>query len=618
MAQTIPDARMTRVDGAAEEMGTASNTAVPLRHLETALNAAAPPVPPRRAPTVPAQPAPPAPAVAPLPGTASPRRRKPQQQPPRAEVQATDDRTPRPLEHATLPSSPHLKLRTRQAGGVPTGRIFVDQRTSAARKDAQGAPQSQAPEKRGMVWDYAVILGSAAAARERSQAHLTHGEFEQQVGLMHQKVLRRLRTAGLRVCMLHSTRSTRDKAVVLVRASQQRLRAENRRQQVEAAILQGKSAEGAGPDNASMPLSPALANMLLRHIIQTALTDFDVDLWRQGLYAAATHVHVHDVVDASFPLHDRDWNERFFAAHDWRETLWAIALDDPHADEQLRWHFGERVAYLFAFTKYYTRCVLLVALFGLLYYLAHRFGENTWGSYLRGLSVLGLLVCAVWAPLTILGWKRRSHWLQDGWGAQYERTCMLADLQDVNEDFQFEWRRNMKTGRMEKHAEHWKKCSRLVGGGVMLLFSVLQVVLLVPFIHWFVWAKNAPDCSEPGSGMAFESCFTGRLVFSMRWFYVLLQAIVLGLLVDVIYFHVFLFLARQFVAWENLARKSEFEKALISRAFVFIWPNWFFWFLAITFVWGPSVLAASRAIALHTTALRAEPTRELTPFPTPS
>ena len=578
----IPPAKITRVDDAVVAAGVQSSAreAVPLRQLEKALSAGAT-TQSAAAPAAPAEPAaPPAAPVAPAAAVTPPRRRAPKQ--PLDVSHAADDRTPRPVELTALPSSPHLKLRTRQVGGIPTGRVFVEQTAP------RNAPLSRAHrQEQRMVWSYAIVLGSASAARERSQAHLTHGEFERQVGLMHQKVLRRLRAAGLHVRVLHNTRSTSDKAVVLVRASRQRLQSENRRQQVEAAILRGRATEGAGPHHASAPLSPALANMLLRHIIKTALTDFDVDLWKQGLYAAATHVHVQDVIDSCFPLHDRDWNERFFAAHDWRELLQAIVWDDPHADEQLRWHFGERVAYLFAFTKFYTRCVLLIALFGLLFYLAHRFGDNTWGSYVRGLSVLGLLVCAVWAPLTVLGWKRRSHWLQDGWCAQYERTCMLADLEDANEDFQFEWRRNMKTGRMEKHAEHWKKCSRLVGGGVMMLFSVLQVVLLVPFIHWYVWAKNAPDCSEVGSGQAFEGCFTGRLLFSMRWFYILLQGIVLGLLIDVVYFQVFLFLAKQFVAWENLARQSEFEKALISRAFIFIWPNWFFWFLAVALVWGP-------------------------------
>ena len=72
------------------------------------------------------------------------------------------------------------------------------------------------------------------------------------------------------------------------------------------------------------------------------------------------------------------------------------------------------------------------------------------------------------------------------------RDCALADLEAENEDFEYEGRRNMLSGQMEKHAKHHKRWSRVVGGALMVLFFAVQGVLLLPFVHWLVWARVSP------------------------------------------------------------------------------------------------------------------------------
>ena len=61
-----------------------------------------------------------------------------------------------------------------------------------------------------------------------------------------------------------------------------------------------------------------------------------------------------------------------------------------------------------------------------LWYLLLRWAH--WGAYVRGLSLLGFAVPAIWAPLMILGWRRRSNALQLKWDLRgaHEAECVAV------------------------------------------------------------------------------------------------------------------------------------------------------------------------------------------------
>ncbi|RLN73706.1 hypothetical protein BBJ28_00011036 [Nothophytophthora sp. Chile5] len=131
----------------------------------------------------------------------------------------------------------------------------------------------------------------------------------------------------------------------------------------------------------------------------------------------------------------------------------------------------------------------------------------------------------------------------------------------------------------------------------VLVSALIQCICLVPFIQWYVYAKNAPTCDAcSGDNEAdsyaciwFITCFNASTstVGTDRWVYILIQGILLGLLIDIIFFELFNWMSEKFVQWENYAKKSDHENRLIHRRFVFVWSNWFFWFLFLSFVYLP-------------------------------
>jgi ABC-type multidrug transport system fused ATPase/permease subunit len=77
----------------------------------------------------------------------------------------------------------------------------------------------------------------------------------------------------------------------------------------------------------------------------------------------------------------------------------------------------------------------------------------------------------------------------------------------------------------------------------------LMMAILVPFVQWYVFSKQAPVChqaycQQPGvSCINFVNCFAteAATVFppTLRWLYILIQGVILGLLVDVIFWEVY-------------------------------------------------------------------------------
>ncbi|ETM41152.1 hypothetical protein F442_13458 [Phytophthora nicotianae P10297] len=452
-------------------------------------------------------------------------------------------------------------------------------------------------------------------------------DLPQQVSALQQKCVRRLIQAGLGVILLdnalydsylddqrgvHSKRDPNSQEEDVARnlcilidpkKNPDLLLHEFKRELDELSIKRGDAlgrlAEESLDSLKEMCFSPALELQLTHNIIQNAFKDYDKEEWVIDVNKELT---VKDVIVECFPLHDRAFNKQFF--DEYRKRTFEMNLrkaaagnSDRWAVEELRLHFGERVAFLFAFMHIYTKHLLPLTLSCLCYYLCFRFtSAPTWKQYMEGLSIIGVSVVCFWGPSFLVCWARETRLLVEKWNlTKYKNT--VYERNDDNPGFKYVWVKNRLTHEMEKipkqRKNHWIQLTMLL---FVLVCALIQCVCLVPFIQWYVYAKNAPTCDacngdteESYACIWFITCFnsTTSALGTDRWVYILIQGIILGLLIDIIFFELFNWMSEKFVQWENYAKKSDHENRLIHRRFVFVWSNWFFWFLFISFVYMP-------------------------------
>ncbi|KAL4145069.1 hypothetical protein PRNP1_012743 [Phytophthora ramorum] len=450
-------------------------------------------------------------------------------------------------------------------------------------------------------------------------------DLPQQVSALQQKCVRRLIQAGLGVILLDNAlydnyledqRGERNKRgpeedvgrnlCILIdpKKNPDLLLHEFKRELDELSIKRGDSlgrlAEESLDSLKEMCFSPALELQLTHNIIQNAFKDYDKEEWVIDVNKELT---VSDIIVECFPLHDRAFNRQLFDEYrkrtfDLNPRKAAAGNSDRWAVEELRLHFGERVAFLFAFMHIYTKHLVPLTASCLVYYLCFRFTTAPlWKQYMEGLAILGVFVVCFWGPSFLVCWARETRLLVEKWNlTKYKNT--VYERNDDNPGFKYVWVKNQLTHEMEKvpkqRKNHWIQLTMLL---FVLVCALIQCVCLVPFIQWYVYAKNAPTCDacngdsddESYACIWFITCFnsTNSALGTDRWVYILIQGILLGLLIDIIFFELFNWMSEKFVQWENYAKKSDHENRLIHRRFVFVWSNWFFWFLFISFVYLP-------------------------------
>ncbi|KAE8908645.1 hypothetical protein PF005_g26739 [Phytophthora fragariae] len=453
-------------------------------------------------------------------------------------------------------------------------------------------------------------------------------DLPQQVSALQQKCVRRLIQAGLGVVLLDNAlydnyledqrgvRSKRDPSsaeedvarnlCILIdpKKNPDLLLHEFKRELDELSIKRGDAlgrlAEESLDSLKEMCFSPALELQLTHNIIQNAFKDYDKEEWVIDVNKELT---VNDMIVECFPLHDRAFNRKFF--DEYRKRTFDLNLrkaaagnSDRWAVEELRLHFGERVAFLFAFMHIYTKHLVPLTVSCLFYYSCFRFtSAPLWKQYVEGLAVIGVFVVCFWGPSFLVCWARETRLLVEKWNlTKYKNT--VYERNDDNPGFKYTWVKNQLTHEMEKipkqRKNHWIQLTMFF---FVLVCAFIQCVCLVPFIQWYVYAKNAPTCDACNGGsdddsyacIWFITCFnsTTSALGTDRWVYILIQGIMLGLLIDIIFFELFNWMSEKFVQWENYAKKSDHENRLIHRRFVFVWSNWFFWFLFISFVYLP-------------------------------
>lgn len=463
-------------------------------------------------------------------------------------------------------------------------------------------------------YTFGIILRNTKQVRKHLKNRRIPVDLKEAVTLAHEKCIRRLVNAGLGVVLLQDQKQP----CILIDPFKTRelLLQEFERQQDELAIKTGRAANRLGSavmnDFKTVTFTPALELQLTHNIIQNAFKDYDKDEWieEDGV------VSIENVLQEQFPLHNKEFNRKFFS--EYRKNTFDFSMAkattgnaERWAIEELRLHFGERVAFSFAFMHIYNKALMPLTLSCILYYVIFRFLPGyVWQEYMQGLSIVGFSVAAFWGPSLLLIWERETNSLVEKWNLRpYQNTVFERD--DENPKFKYVWTRNDLTGEMEKTpATNNHRLIRNSMAIFVLLSAIFQCVCLLPFIQWYVYAKQAPVCSaceEDATSVytciQFLTCFNSAssTVGTDRWVYILFQGILLGLTIDIFLWGIFNTLSEKFVELENYASRTEFENRLVHRRFVFVWSNWFFWFLFLAFVYlpfGDHVNDVFRAIGL--------------------
>lgn len=153
-----------------------------------------------------------------------------------------------------------------------------------------------------------------------------------------------------------------------------------------------------------------------------------------------------------------------------------------------------------------------------------------------------------------------------------------------------------------------KRCWRNFPIGVLIFISVMLIILVMVFctsllVDIYIQMKNVPSCSTSGGEKKFVNLFgtRQRLCFTgfQRWFAILLQGIVLGLVIDIFQLSLLRMLARFFTTLQNYKYEEEFDDSFIFKIFCFDWLSLYFWFFALCFLYVPFGMEFSTFLQDH-------------------
>ncbi|KAK9766529.1 hypothetical protein K7432_004323 [Basidiobolus ranarum] len=165
-----------------------------------------------------------------------------------------------------------------------------------------------------------------------------------------------------------------------------------------------------------------------------------------------------DFVESVFPLHNRKFNEKWLMS--WG-TTWQVGKQDL---TQLRDEFGEKVAFYFAFLKYYFLGLIPLAGVGL---IAYAFSVNF-------SIILSLLTC-MWSVIFLSVWS----WKERNWAARWS----VSNCRRV-EEFRPQFKSTSKaydpvTGKTLHFFPHWRRWLRkLLAAPLIITFAIILMLAI--------------------------------------------------------------------------------------------------------------------------------------------
>lgn len=468
-----------------------------------------------------------------------------------------------------------------------------------------------------------------------------------------EKLMLQLLRAGLHVTVLANTRNTVNCIILLLSAPLWLLAREDKLMTMER-IIENHAEEdtrNVGDDyeyhGETMTASDRIA--AFASILTRSASDKPPGAGLRGIEDN------HDlVVRDVFPLHDPSITD--FILTSWSRgegghtatyrRLFLLRLKD---------YFGLRIAFYMAFVRLYNSALVYPSNAGILLWIFLRWIHYRW--YLKAMGVYGLCVAFVWAPAFLKRWNRYQNSLLVEWNLL--GTKEVPQPNPEFRDFVVETINVADEGEPPDYVEvktydtrrRWPKYA--IFTVFCFLCLVLLFVLVGIYVQWYIIAVMTPMCTDPrcpefldaktasGSAGGCEAhcvelfgrgksylfmksitscaeycdqtkfdrsyyrcdaaligCFeTERgIVGTARWFYVLVQGIVLGLTLDIVFLAIFEAIALAFNRWENYQTDQESETRSIQKIFLFNWVGYFYWFFLLAFVYVPNGAEVQDAI----------------------
>lgn len=332
--------------------------------------------------------------------------------------------------------------------------------------------------------------------------------------------------------------------VLLIRGNDDVLAVYGQRMKLESWLRSGSSREVESVVASGVPVTPADRIQVIDHIIREA----------------AKVSTESEAVRSVFPVHDPESNKYLL-----KMFMKSLSLSNQFLGK-LKDHFGERVAYYFAFMDFYNKSLVPIAVLGLV--LSCFRGVMGTPMYMRFLVPWALLVSVVWSYGFLKAWSRRNNELHFSWEGNLDTKAIVYQ----NPNFHGDPCVNPVTGLPDKAYSSWKRYPKYV---VVGSFMVLQIVIMMFLIAIWITVFEALLVRYPDDGL-----------FSAQWFYILFGGIAYGLFVDVIQWNVIVTkAARFFTEWENWKTMEQYERAFIRTLFFMDFLNYYTWFFLLAFVY---------------------------------
>lgn len=295
------------------------------------------------------------------------------------------------------------------------------------------------------------------------------------------------------------------------------------------------------------PLTPAERIEIVDYIIEQRARLSKSDVW------------IHDL----FPMHNQSVTNTLI--HRWVASWRLHELNDKKVLRSLRYNFGEKVAYYFAFLKYYNTWLIPLAAIGILLELLR--GVITMTTYMRLLPFWGLGVSVVWGFGFLKSWERENACMQYEWTGKLH----VKQIEYCNKQFYGQSRVNSLTGDVEVVYPAWRRLPKYF---CVILFMLAQLLIMLVLVASWVTIYEI-----------LKATYKESHIFSIQWFLILLEGCIFGFFVDVVQWNMVVTkMGALFTHWENYRTEEQYERALISKLFLLDFLNYYTWFFSLAFV----------------------------------
>lgn len=286
-------------------------------------------------------------------------------------------------------------------------------------------------------------------------------------------------------------------------------------------------------DGTTSPFRPADRIKLTINILEADEKQHGAGLTAAKFIKANDHPLV-----AFFPLHDLPTRAKI-----WEEcSLWHAVFHIPVGP--IRKYFGEQIGFYFAFLQFYSAALLVPAICGVAFFIWQAVTEKI---DIAGLPAFALLV-SIWATLFLELWKRKESIYKYKWG-----MAKFTEKEEPRPQFHGTWVPSPVDGRLVEAFPTYQKVLRVFMGQSIAVFCAL---LATAAAGGLLYARSVWILLSPGNRLQLQ-----------------VAAAVLNALQVQIGNILYKRIAAWLNEWENYRTETEYENALIFKAFMFEWVN---------------------------------------------